>query len=66
MFEVDSVQWEITDTFESVDTDTFEGVCEADVNGVTYWANCTIHKSRDMISGEILDVDVDTIERKGK
>ena len=66
MFDVDSVQWEITDTFECVDTDTFEGVCEADVNGVTYWANCTIHQSRDMISGTILDIDVATVERKGK
>jgi len=59
MFEIDKAEWEITERMECVDNSTYEVVVEADVNGITYWANGIES------CGELVDIDASTIEKKG-
>lgn len=59
-FEIDKVEWEITQDLGTDDHYSIRNVVlEADVNGVTYWA---IGIATDQ--GEILDIEAETIEVK--
>jgi hypothetical protein len=64
MFEIDKAEWEIVEENESIDTNCYGGTCQAEVNGVIYWANCDIYREHHEVSGSITDIESSSIEIK--
>jgi len=61
---IETLTWEIEETLDCVDTDTFEGICIAEDGSDTYTANCTINRGSGDVAGTIIEIDYSTVERK--
>ena len=58
----ESLDWEIEETYDCVDTDTYEASCIASDDEDQYAAYCIVNRGSDG-AGEIVDIDYSTVER---
>jgi len=58
----ESLDWEIEETYDCVDTDTYEASCIASDDEDEYTAYCIVNRGSGDVVGEIIDIDYSTVE----